>query len=60
MIEQDRFIYSSLGKVFEKQTKEQFEAIKDLNISDKANELKQIHKLVINFSIKFQSYIWII
>ena len=31
-----------MGKAFEKQTKEQVKAIKDLNISDKTDELKQI------------------
>ena len=45
MIEQDEFIYSSLGKVFEKQTKKQFKALKDLNISDKVNELKEIENI---------------
>ena len=42
IIEQAKFTYSPLGKAFEKQTKEQVKAIKDLNISDKTNELKQI------------------
>ena len=42
MIEQAKFTYSLLGKAFEKQTKEHVKAIKYLNISDKANELKQI------------------
>ena len=42
IIEQAKFTYSSLGKAFEKQTKEQVKAIKDLNISNKTNELKQI------------------
>ena len=41
-IEQAKFTYSALGKAFEEQTKEQVKAIKDLNISDKTNELKQI------------------
>ena len=40
IIEEAKFTYPPLGKAFEKRTKEQ--AIKDLNISDKANELKQI------------------
>ena len=31
-----------MGKALEKQTKEQVKAIKDLNISDKTNELRQI------------------
>ena len=35
-IEQAKFTYSALGKAFENQ------AMKDLNISDKTNELKQI------------------
>ena len=30
-----------MGKAFKEQTKEQVTAIKDLNISDKTNELKQ-------------------
>ena len=30
-----------MGKAFKEQTKEQVRAIKDLNISDKTNELKQ-------------------
>ena len=38
IIEQTKFTYSPLGKAFEKQTKEQVKAIKNLNISDKANE----------------------
>ena len=42
IIEQAKFTYSPLGKTFEKQTKEQVKAIKDLNISDKSNNLKQI------------------
>ena len=42
LIEQAKFNYSPLGKAFEKQKKEQVKAIKGLNISDKANELKQI------------------
>ena len=42
IIEQAKFTYSPLGKAFEKQTKEQVKVIKDLNISDKANELKKI------------------
>ena len=37
IIEQTKFSYSPLGKSFEKQTKEQVKAIKDLNISEKAN-----------------------
>ena len=41
-IEQAKFTYSALGKAFEEQTKEKVKAIKDLNISDKTNELKQI------------------
>ena len=40
IIEQAKFTSSALGEAFEKQTKEQVKAIKDLNISDKANELK--------------------
>ena len=42
IIEQAKFTYSPLGKAFEKQTKQQIKATKDLNISDKASELKQI------------------
>ena len=42
MVEQAKSTYSPLGKAFEKQTKEQVKAIKDLNISDKSNEMKQI------------------
>ena len=41
IIEQDKFIYCPSGKAFKEQTKEQARAIKDLNISDKTNELKQ-------------------
>ena len=40
--EQAKFTYSPLEKAFEKQTKEHVKAIKDLNISDKASEFKQI------------------
>ena len=42
IIEQAKFTYSPLGKAFEKHTKEQVKAIKNLYISDKTNELKQI------------------
>ena len=42
MVEQAKSTYSPLGKAFEKQRKEQVKAIKDLNISDKSNEMKQI------------------
>ena len=42
IIEQAKSTYSPLGKAFGKQTKEQVKAIKDLNFSDKANELKQL------------------
>ena len=42
IIEQAKFTHSPLRKSFEKQAKEQVKVIKDLNISDKANELKQI------------------
>ena len=38
IIEQAKFTYSPLKKAFEKQTKEQVKAIKDLNISDETNE----------------------
>ena len=41
IIQQAKFPYSPLEKAFEKQTKEQVKAIRDLNISDKTNELKQ-------------------
>ena len=34
-----------MGKVFKEQTKEQAKAIKDLNISDKINKLKQIENI---------------
>ena len=40
MIEQAKFTYSPLGKAFKKQTKEQVQAIKDLNVFDKKKELK--------------------
>ena len=42
IIEQAKFTDSPLGKGFKEQTKEQVKVIKDLNISDKTNELKQI------------------
>ena len=45
IIEQAKFTYSPLGKDFEKQTKEQVKTIKDLNISDNTNELKQIESI---------------
>ena len=45
IIEQTKFTYSPFGKAFEKQTKEQIKAIKDLIISDKASELKQIESI---------------
>ena len=34
-----------MGKAFEEQTKEQVKAIKDLNISDKTNGLKEIENI---------------
>ena len=37
IIEQAKFTYDPLGKVFQEQTKEQVKAIKDLNVSDKTN-----------------------
>ena len=40
--EQAKFTYTPLIKAFKKQTKEQVKAIKDLNISDETNQLKQI------------------
>ena len=45
IMEQAKFTYSPLGKTFGKQTKEQVKAKKDLNISDKTNDLKQIEKV---------------
>ena len=42
---QAKFIHSPLGKAFEKQAKEQVKLIKDLNISGKTNELKQIERI---------------
>ena len=42
IIEQDKFIYCPSGKAFKEQTKEQARAIKDLNISDKTNELNKL------------------
>ena len=44
-MEQAKFTYSPLGKTFGKLTKEQVKAKKDLNISDKTNDLKQIEKV---------------
>ena len=41
-MEQCKCTYSPLGGVFKEQKKEQVKAIKDLNIPDKTNELKQI------------------
>ena len=43
--EQTQFTYSPPEKAFEKQTKEQVKAIKDLNISDKVSELKQTESI---------------
>ena len=37
IIEQAKFTYYPLGKVFQEQTKEQVKAIKGLNVSDKTN-----------------------
>ena len=37
--------YSSSRKAFKEQTKEQVKTMRDLNISDKANELKQIEDI---------------
>ena len=42
---QATFIHSPLGKAFEKQAKEQVKLIKDLNISGKTNELKEIERI---------------
>ena len=41
IIEQANLTYSPLGKAFQKQTKEQVKAIKNLNISDKANKVTE-------------------
>ena len=41
-MEETKSTYSPLGKPFEKQTKGKGKSIKDLNISDKASELKLI------------------
>ena len=45
IIEPAEFTYSPLGKAFKKQTKEHVKAIKDLKISDKKSELKQIENI---------------
>ena len=46
VIEQATFTYFYFfGKAFKEQTKEQIKAIKDLNILDKTNELKQIENI---------------
>ena len=45
IIDQVKFTYSPLGKAFQKQAKEHIKAIKYLNISDKASELKQIEAI---------------
>ena len=42
IMEQSKFPNSPLGRVFKEQRKEQVKAIKDLNIPDNTNELKQI------------------
>ena len=42
IIDQAKFTYSALGKAFKEQTKEQVKLIKNLSMSDKTNELKQI------------------
>ena len=42
IIEQGKFAYSPLGKVFEKQTEKQVGAIKSLDVFNKKDELKQI------------------
>ena len=42
IIEQDKFTYSPSLKAFKEQAKEHVKAIKNENISDKTNELKQI------------------
>ena len=45
IIEQAKFTYSPLWKAFEKQTKEQVQAVKDLNVFYKKNELKWIENI---------------
>ena len=42
MIEQVKFVYSTLGKAFEKQTEKQVGAVKSLDFSNKKDDLKQI------------------
>ena len=42
IIEQAKFTYFPLGKVFEKQTKKQVRVIKSLDLSNKKDEFKQI------------------
>ena len=43
--EQAKFTYSPLEKALEKQTEKQIDALKTLNLPDKANELKQIETM---------------
>ena len=52
IIEQAKFAYSPLRKVFKEQTKEKVIGIKDLNISEKKNELKQIEGIFPQKQIK--------
>ena len=42
IVEQANFTYSPLGKALEKQTEKQTDALKFLNLSNKAGELKRI------------------
>ena len=42
IIEQAKFTYSLFRKALEKQTEQQFDALKSLNVFNKTDELKQI------------------
>ena len=47
-MEKSKFTYSLLGKVLEKQTEKQVDALPSLNLSDKTDELKQTERIFPN------------
>ena len=54
MIEQAKFTYLPLGKVFEKQTKKQVHTLKSLNLSNETDELNQIKSIFLQNQVRNQ------
>ena len=54
MIEQTKFTYLPLAKVFEKQTKKQVHTLKSLNLSNETDELNQIKSIFLQNQVRNQ------